>query len=528
MRVSGVELIDRALGGLAPGLPLVLAGASGSGRTVLALQLVGAAVGRGESAVLLTAVPPELLLRHAATLGLDLVPAVRERRLALLEVDAAAAANLRGYGPESFVASLRAEAPDARLIVIDPLTALITELLDEAPLRSLLRGVLGASLSASSSDADPADAPCVVMTAEEEVLRTSAFAERALGDLCGAFVRLVRESNGTRTLRVEKSRLGTPLAESVGFTIGERGIVVSEGVAAPQLDAPAPVSSRGLRGRPRVLVVEDDELVRRMMVEWLADSYEVSEAEDGFSALSQVLTEPPDVLVLDLVLPRVGGAELIAALARAGCTTPIVVVSGRMARAADRVRVLALGASDTLEKPVHKLELLRKVETLAALPRRTPGAHAALADAASLLEGPGTTRLLGAAAFAERLRRASRFGELADLPSSLLALEADTPEDLDVLIALADAALRTEDAILPVGETEALLLLVASSVEGCAPVLRRLSSRLAGSGLDPAHLRWRALAAATLEVPEAGAPTQGTWKPCFDGLAPWPAETPAA
>lgn len=525
MRVSGVELIDRALGGLVPGLPLVLAGASGSGRTVLALQLVGAAVERGESAVLLTGVPPELLIRHGATLGLDLVPALRERRLALLELHADAPANLRGYGPEAFVAALRAEAPDAGLIVIDPLTALTTELLDEAPLRSLLRGILEAGRSGSDDGATSREAPCVVVTAEEEVLRASAFAERALGDLCGAFARLVREADGRRMLRVEKSRIGAPLAECVGFVIDERGVAVTGAGSSPG-PAAAPVRAEG--ARPRVLVVEDDVMLRRMMADWLAEHYEVSEAEDGFTALSEVLAEPPDVLILDLVLPRVSGAELISALARAGSTTPVVVVSGRMARAADRVRVLALGASDTLEKPVHRIELLRKVETLASLPKRASGSRTALADAASLLEGTSATRVLGDAAFAQRLRRACRFGDLADMPSSLLALEAGTAEDLEIAVALAESVLRTEDAILPVGEKGALLLLVASGVDACEAVLRRLAARLVQSGVEPARFRWRAHSAGALLVPESGAPPPSTWKPCFEGLAAWPAETRAA
>ena len=54
MRATGVELFDRAVGGLSPGLPLVMSGGIGSGRTVLCLQLANAALQRGERVVYLT------------------------------------------------------------------------------------------------------------------------------------------------------------------------------------------------------------------------------------------------------------------------------------------------------------------------------------------------------------------------------------------------------------------------------------------------------------------------------------------
>ena len=94
MRRTGVAVVDHVIGGLAPGLPLVLAGPPGCGRTVLSLQITAAALRANDIVAFLSSEPAPLLLRQAHTLSLDLEAAVRSGQLILLEIDPRASAGL--------------------------------------------------------------------------------------------------------------------------------------------------------------------------------------------------------------------------------------------------------------------------------------------------------------------------------------------------------------------------------------------------------------------------------------------------
>lgn len=510
MRQGGAEVVDRALGALAPGRPLVLTGPSGCGRTSLALELTAAAAARNERVQLVTSVPPSLLLDHAASLGLDLAPAVCAGRLALLELDVAAPGRIGAAGGEGFVAALRADMPDANLLVLHPVSALTREIGDDANLRDLLSALFGACADAEQR---------VVSTVEDDALRTRPALARAMAELCGAHLRLSTDTAGRRFVHVEKSPPEAALEGTLEIARLVHGARAD--AAAPRRLAPRPVRP------PRILVVEDDVVQRRQMVEWLGERYAVSEVDDGFTALSEVLAHPPDLVVLDLVLPRVGGADLLAALARSGDATPALVVSARMSRATDRVRILALGATDTLAKPLHRIELLRKVELLTALPK-VPRPPSALRDAAALLAATASTRVLDAETFTERVRRAVRFGEIAEIPSTLLGIESERPEDLEVLAHAADGTLRTEDAFVVLSERRALILLVAASPAGSDAVVRRLGECLADNGVELDRLVHGRTRADAIEPPASGAAGEEVWKPCFERLAPWGETSDAA
>lgn len=108
------------------------------------------------------------------------------------------------------------------------------------------------------------------------------------------------------------------------------------------------------------LVVEDALPVRAVVVEALRrDGFLVNEAASGEEARSQLAKEPPDVIVLDLVLPDVSGFELLREIVAAG-TAPVVVLSGR-GDELDRLLGLELGAEDYVVKPFYPRELVARV-----------------------------------------------------------------------------------------------------------------------------------------------------------------------
>jgi len=123
----------------------------------------------------------------------------------------------------------------------------------------------------------------------------------------------------------------------------------------------------------RVLVVEDDGAVRRAVERALLfERYDVLTAHDGAEALSVVLNEDVDAIVLDVMMPIVDGLEACRRIRARGDTTPILILTART-EVSDRVAGLDAGADDYLVKPFALEELLAR---LRALLRRSVGAVA--------------------------------------------------------------------------------------------------------------------------------------------------------
>ena len=119
----------------------------------------------------------------------------------------------------------------------------------------------------------------------------------------------------------------------------------------------------------RVLVVEDDaSITLGLRINLEAEGYVVLEAEDGERGLEIARGDRPDVVILDVMLPKMNGFQVLQAIRREGLMMPIIVLSARTAEM-DKVTGLELGAEDYVAKPFSLAELLARVR--AAL-RRGP------------------------------------------------------------------------------------------------------------------------------------------------------------
>ena len=114
---------------------------------------------------------------------------------------------------------------------------------------------------------------------------------------------------------------------------------------------------------PRVLVVDDDPAVRSAIARALRVDYEVGEAVDGADALAQHSSTPADAIVLDLLMPEIGGLDVCRSLRHRGDPVPVLVVTARDA-VDDRVEGLDAGADDYLVKPFAVEELRARVRAL--------------------------------------------------------------------------------------------------------------------------------------------------------------------
>ena len=125
----------------------------------------------------------------------------------------------------------------------------------------------------------------------------------------------------------------------------------------------------------RILVVDDEAPIRRALATNLrARDYEVDLAATGEQALDLAARHQPDVVILDLGLPGIGGLDVVRGL-RGWSSVPIVILSARGAEA-DKVAALDAGADDYVAKPFGMNELLARLR--AALRRSTPGEEAAV------------------------------------------------------------------------------------------------------------------------------------------------------
>ena len=126
----------------------------------------------------------------------------------------------------------------------------------------------------------------------------------------------------------------------------------------------------------RLLVVEDDETIRETVGDALrSEGYEVLTCGDGAKALQLLLEtgiDDVDLVVLDLMLPGMGGLDLCRELRRSNNTTPILVISARDSET-DRVLGLEVGADDYLVKPFGIRELVARCRALLRRARQSSG-----------------------------------------------------------------------------------------------------------------------------------------------------------
>ncbi len=114
----------------------------------------------------------------------------------------------------------------------------------------------------------------------------------------------------------------------------------------------------------RILVVEDDPAILRGIADSLCrESYEVVTAADGEAAFRVVEHKSPDLVILDLMLPKLSGYEVCRKMRSKGINTPILMLTAR-GEEGDRVLGLDLGADDYVGKPFSLRELLARVRAL--------------------------------------------------------------------------------------------------------------------------------------------------------------------
>lgn len=121
--------------------------------------------------------------------------------------------------------------------------------------------------------------------------------------------------------------------------------------------------------RDKIMVIDDDEKITSMLRRSLVfEGYQVAVSNDGYEGLRQMLEFVPDLVILDIMMPKLDGWEVCRRIREGGFDVPILMLTARD-EVVDRVKGLDLGADDYLVKPFALEELMARVRVL--LRRRT-------------------------------------------------------------------------------------------------------------------------------------------------------------
>lgn len=114
---------------------------------------------------------------------------------------------------------------------------------------------------------------------------------------------------------------------------------------------------------PRVLIIDDDTELCELLREYLSrEGFEIDAVHDGESGLSAILRLEPDLVVLDVMLPRIGGFDLLRSL-RTRSRVPVLMLTAR-GEEVDRIVGLEIGADDYLPKPFNPRELVARIRAI--------------------------------------------------------------------------------------------------------------------------------------------------------------------
>ncbi len=218
----------------------------------------------------------------------------------------------------------------------------------------------------------------------------------------------------------------------------------------------------------RVLIIEDDrdivELVRYNLAQ---EGFQVAAVGDGSSGLAQIRKSPPDLLILDLMLPKLSGLEICKAVRREQSLNrlPILMLTAR-GDESDRVVGLELGADDYVTKPFSPRELVARIK---ALLRRTSDATGGgdadkIIEVGQLVIDPG----------GYRVTRGGKPLPLSTLEFRLLYYLASHPGRVFTRDQLLDSVWGTDRFVTP------------RSVDAC---MRRLREKVESDPENPRHLK---------------------------------------
>ena len=258
--------------------------------------------------------------------------------------------------------------------------------------------------------------------------------------------------------------------------------------AAPEAE---PRRAEAREAKARLLVVDDDADARDALALALGDDYEVVTAGDGQEAVELALLARPDLVLMDLYMPRMGGLDALAAMRDDVMTAdvPVILISAR-GDDLTRARSLDLGAVDFLQKPFSALELKARIERTLRLTRRETQLQL-------LARTDALTGLANLRAFRARLEDEVKRARRYETPLSCVMVDMDHLKPIndelghaagDVAIGAVAEVIRSElretDFGARYGGDEFVMLLPHTSAAEARVLAERVCARLHASSIE--------------------------------------------
>ena len=368
MRRSGIDAVDRRLGGLLEGRAYVLTGAAGAGKTIACLAFLREGAARGERGTLLTAADPDDVLATAAYAGVDLAAALRERRVEVIRLARAA--------PPDDARARRDDAAPPRPAEL-ALRTLEQAIDRSAPARIAVDSVF-AVLGAEADDADVArlaellerSGATAVVTHRADLSGPHDARLDALTERAAAVVHLAHAAgSGARRLELRRARCQVVSAAPVEVELRAGAGLVARG---ERRSAYAGEGAEETRRKALVLTVEeefpDDYLAT------LCERFDVAVRPASAASLASLAHAKIGAVVIEVRRGMVTqGLALVRELRRIGNRAPIALLTPFALRTQERARALRAGADEFLSTRLGPEEFLERFETLVRRGRAPAG-----------------------------------------------------------------------------------------------------------------------------------------------------------
>ena len=113
----------------------------------------------------------------------------------------------------------------------------------------------------------------------------------------------------------------------------------------------------------KILIADDEDILRMLIVDTLEDDYEIDEAKDGLEASQKIKDKNYDLVILDFMMPHLTGLEVLKAMRKDQNQTPVLMLTAKT-QDADRNDALSMGADYFMPKPFSPLELHELVKSI--------------------------------------------------------------------------------------------------------------------------------------------------------------------
>lgn len=354
---TGVEGLDDMLGGgFFAGQSVLLAGTSGTGKTNLALSFLAEGLKAGETALYLSMEDMgNNLIRHARSLGLELEEAIRNDHLTLLNIPSA------GLSEGGFLHLLRRNLEEIRpqRLVIDPINFLssvaATPEMVHLTFQTLIRILRDAKVTTICTSEISEVVGDFKLNEYNYLVDTVILLRLAEIDATlRKAIMIIKQRGSDHDRNLRELHINTQ-----GVRIGEP-FLSYEGILTGRTRRRSDVEPN------KILIVDDDtQMLELIKASFRDERYTLLTCADGETALKMTLSEGPDLLILDLMLPKINGFEVCQRLKSDKTTAdiPIIMLSAK-GETESKVRSIKIGADDYITKPFSPQELVARVKMI--------------------------------------------------------------------------------------------------------------------------------------------------------------------